>query len=130
MPRGGIELCFAAITFFIAMYSPMRALDFAMLALVVLAAYRFSQARAGGAGAKGSGEGAGLNAERTAQKESNIARVLSAARRKGTITNHEVQALLGVSDATATRYLEELEQHGKLSQSGKTGSHVHYDLLT
>lgn len=122
MPQGKYELLAAAMTFFIAMYSPMRALDFAMLALVALGAYRFTQARAGG---KGGGD-TSANAERAAQRDAKLMHLLTVARRKGDISNHEVQAILGVSDATATRYLEELEQRGKLSQIGKTGSHVHY----
>jgi len=117
MPQGKYELLAVAVTFFIAMYSPLRALDFAMLALIALAVYRFTEARSAGEG---------VNAERATQKDANLSRLLSVAQRKGDISNHEVQALLGVSDATATRYLEELEQRGKLSQVGKTGSHVHY----
>ena len=42
------------------------------------------------------------------------------------ITNDEVEKLLHVSDATATRYLSELEQQGKLKQVGKTGKAVEY----
>jgi len=46
---------------------------------------------------------------------------------KSQITNNDVQKLLGVSDATATRYLDELEKEGKLRQVGKTGKHVYYE---
>ena len=42
------------------------------------------------------------------------------------ITNDEVEKLLGVSDATATRYLEELEQEGVILQVGKEGRGVYY----
>lgn len=44
------------------------------------------------------------------------------------ITNRDVERLLGVSDVTATRYLEELEREGKLAQVGKAGRFVSYRL--
>lgn len=43
------------------------------------------------------------------------------------LTNNDVEAMLGVSDATATRYFEELEKEGKVRQVGKTGRHVSYE---
>ena len=42
------------------------------------------------------------------------------------ITNDEVEKLLGVSDATATRYLEALEQEGVIEQIGTEGRSVYY----
>lgn len=42
------------------------------------------------------------------------------------ITNDEVEKLLHVSDATATRYLAELEKRGKIQQVGTTGRGVKY----
>src|SRR3989344_6982590 len=47
-------------------------------------------------------------------------------RRAGKITNDEVEKLLHVSDATATRYLSALEKQGKIQQVGKTGKAVTY----
>ena len=41
--------------------------------------------------------------------------------------NDDIEQLLNVSDATATRYLEELEKEGKIRQVGKTGRHVYYE---
>ncbi len=35
----------------------------------------------------------------------------------------------GISEATATRYLEELEKEGKIKQVGKTGAHVFYEKI-
>ena len=43
------------------------------------------------------------------------------------LTNNHVEQLLGVSDATATRYLEELEKEGKVRQVGTTGQAVYYE---
>lgn len=42
------------------------------------------------------------------------------------ITNDEIQEFLAVSDATAERYLQDLEKQGKIKQSGKTGKYVYY----
>jgi len=41
-------------------------------------------------------------------------------------TNNDIEKLLGVSDATATRYLDELEKEGLIEQVGKTGTGVYY----
>ena len=43
------------------------------------------------------------------------------------VTNDEVEKLLHVSDATATRYLSALEKEGKIQQVGKTGKAVSYE---
>src|SRR3989344_4312357 len=61
----------------------------------------------------------------TGQK-GNLAKLREHVAAKETVTNDEVERLLGVSDATATRYLEELEQEGLLRQVGAEGSGVHY----
>ena len=45
---------------------------------------------------------------------------------KNKISNDDVQKLLYVSDATATRYLTALEQEGKIKQAGRTGKSVFY----
>ncbi|MDP3052988.1 MAG: hypothetical protein Q8N22_03535 [bacterium] len=43
------------------------------------------------------------------------------------VVNDDIENLLGVSDATATRYLDELEKEGFIRQIGKTGRHVYYE---
>ena len=48
---------------------------------------------------------------------------------KNKITNDEVEKLLHVSDATATRYLSALEKEGKIKQVGKTGTGVVYSKI-
>jgi len=42
------------------------------------------------------------------------------------ITNNDVESLLKVSDATATRYLDELEKEGRIQQIGTKGRSVYY----
>ncbi len=44
------------------------------------------------------------------------------------IQNNDVEKLAGVSNATAERYLDELEKEGKLTQRGKIGQGVFYTL--
>lgn len=50
------------------------------------------------------------------------------AQRQRNVTNKAVQQLLGVSKATATRYLAELEQQGYLLKTGTTGVGTSYSL--
>lgn len=44
------------------------------------------------------------------------------------VTNNEIQKALGISDASATRYLDELEKDEKIEQVGKEGRGVVYKL--
>ena len=53
-------------------------------------------------------------------------KILKLFNNKTEITNDDVQKLLGVSDATATNYLNELEQEGIITQIGKEGRGVKY----
>ncbi|MBU1092326.1 winged helix-turn-helix transcriptional regulator, partial [Patescibacteria group bacterium] len=45
-------------------------------------------------------------------------------------TNEDVQNLLGVSDATATRYMDELEKEGLVRQVGTSGPNVYYEKIS
>lgn len=47
---------------------------------------------------------------------------------KDEVRNHDIQKLLGVSDATATRYLQKIEDKGKIKQIGEAGRSVYYKL--
>ncbi|MBA4319188.1 MAG: hypothetical protein C0412_12375 [Flavobacterium sp.] len=69
-----------------------------------------------------------INEENKAQKEERKARILELFQAKNSIANNDVQALLGVSDATATNYLAELEKEGKIEQTGVSGRFVTYKL--
>ena len=70
----------------------------------------------------------GYNQKQTAEKEARKNKTLEYLQEKRKATNDEIQALLGVSDASATAYLEELEKEGKIRQIGKTGHAVYYEL--
>ena len=63
------------------------------------------------------------------RKRKKLDRVMSLFLEKSKITNDEVEKFLHVSDATATRYLSELEKEGKIKQTGKTGHAVSYSRI-
>ncbi|MFZ2149678.1 MAG: hypothetical protein WAV15_00790 [Minisyncoccia bacterium] len=63
------------------------------------------------------------------RKRKKLDRVMSLFLKQSKITNDEVEKLLHVSDATATRYLSELEKQGKIKQNGKTGKAVSYSRI-
>ncbi|MCR4311054.1 MAG: DeoR family transcriptional regulator [Candidatus Taylorbacteria bacterium] len=78
-----------------------------------------------------SGRGGNLsesNVERRKGVEEQKAKIVDLLNTKGEIQNNDVETLLGISDATATRYLNELEQEGKVEQIGGTGRGVSYRL--
>ncbi len=60
------------------------------------------------------------------EKENKIFDLVSSNKK---ITNSDVKGLLGVSEATATRYLQKLEDSGKIRQVGETGRSVYYELI-
>ncbi len=53
-------------------------------------------------------------------------KILELFKTRDKINNTDVENLLSVSDATSTRYLEELEKEGKIAQHGKIGRGVFY----
>jgi len=69
------------------------------------------------------------NEKRQSKKREKINEILNLFVDKKEITNDEVEKLLHVSDATATRYLETLEKEGKIKQVGKTGKGVVYEKI-
>ena len=70
--------------------------------------------------------GNGLIAEQTAKKIENKQKILAFVQEHGKIQNNDVEKLAGVSNATAERYLDELENEGKLTQHGIIGQGVFY----
>lgn len=53
-------------------------------------------------------------------------KILAFIQEHGRIKNDDVQKLFGVSDATATRYLQSLEDKGRITQKGVVGEAVFY----
>jgi predicted HTH transcriptional regulator len=62
------------------------------------------------------------------RKEQNKKKILAYVQENGKIQNNDVEKLVGVSNATAERYLNELENEGKLTQNGTIGQNVFYSL--
>ncbi len=60
------------------------------------------------------------------RKRKKLDKILTLIDKKKNIGNDDVEKLLHVSDATATRYLAQLEKEGKIIQVGKTGKSVRY----
>lgn len=63
------------------------------------------------------------------QKAENMRKILGLLETQTPLTNNHVEQLLGISDATATRYLEELEKEGRVRQVGTTGQAVYYEKI-
>lgn len=63
------------------------------------------------------------------RKRKKLDRILTLFVKQTMITNNEVEKLLHVSDATATRYLSTLEKEGKIKQNKKTGKGVSYSKI-
>ena len=55
-------------------------------------------------------------------------RIIKLLNEKREITNNEVEKLLSLSDATATRYLDELEKEGKIEAFGSSRRATKYRL--
>ena len=67
----------------------------------------------------------GIN-EDEAKKKENFRKIEEFIATKDKFTNDDLQNLLGVSDTTIGRYLDELEHDGVIKQIGKTGHSVYY----
>lgn len=64
----------------------------------------------------------------TQKKDENKEKILALLQEQKSVTNNDIEKLLGVSDATATRYLSELEKEERVEQIGTTGRGVEYHL--
>ena len=60
------------------------------------------------------------------EKDQKLAAIMGLFDKYQTVTNNLIQTELGVSDATAERYCDELEKSGKITQVGRTGKFVTY----
>jgi len=68
----------------------------------------------------------GLISEQGEKKAENKQKILVFVQEHGKIQNNDVEKVVGVSNATAERYLDELEKEGKLTQHGTIGQSVYY----
>lgn len=75
-------------------------------------------------------ENRNLIEEKEQSKEENLEKLRSFIRGKERITNDEAENFLGVSNATAERYLNELEKEDLLRQVGQIGQGVYYEVIS
>lgn len=62
------------------------------------------------------------------KKERKKAKIIELLKEKEIITNNDVEKLLKISDATATRYLDELEKENKIEAFGSSRRATKYRL--
>ena len=62
-------------------------------------------------------------------KRKKLEKIMTLFLKQSKITNDEVEKFLRVSDKTAERYLNALEQEGKIKRNGKTGHMVSYSRI-
>jgi len=67
-----------------------------------------------------------LISEQAKQKAGNKKKIMEFVQEHGKIQNNDVEKLSEVSNATAERYLNDLEKDGKLIQHGDIGQGVFY----
>ena len=74
-------------------------------------------------------EGDGLhsfNEDRESEQERRHEKIMEIVRKRGEIDNDMIENKFGVSHATATRDLDELEKEGKIKANAEAGRHVVY----
>ena len=71
----------------------------------------------------------GVVEEKVNKRAENIKKLREYLLSQEKITNNDIEKLLEVSDATATRYLDELEKAGLIEQGGIEGRGVYYKIL-
>jgi predicted HTH transcriptional regulator len=69
------------------------------------------------------------NQQRAREHQEHLDKILASFGADEEITNDKVEHLLGVSNTSAERYLDQLEKSGKLRQVGNTGKHVIYSKI-
>jgi Fic family protein len=111
---GGAVIGVAVFVMVSAMWDPRVSLVVSVVALLGLGIWQLAQ-KVEGKPASATDFGA----RQTEVKQENLKKVLEFIEGRDKITNDDVQKLLGVSDATAERYLNELEKQGILKQSGE-----------
>ena len=62
------------------------------------------------------------------EKRENLTAILEYLKTHDRVSNNEVERLLGVSDATAERYLDELQKAEFIEQVGDSGRGVYYTI--
>ena len=70
----------------------------------------------------------GFNEKMQKKVDKRKAEIVEAIKEGGSIQTQDISNMFEVSSRTALRYLSELEEEGKIKQTGKTGRNVRYEL--
>ena len=133
--QGIISILAAVAVLFFAMLDPVISIGIAVVALLGMGVWLIVDSRlARDEYAKRtytplSGVTTSLIEKQAEEKRRNKEAILGILETQSPLTNNHVEQLLGISDATAERYLQELENEGKVRQVGKTGKYVFYELI-
>jgi predicted HTH transcriptional regulator len=122
MKKGWLEIGAGVAVAAVAAFDTGFAVGLAVVALVGLGAFKLMHGEAA------EDAGAARNDVQVKEKKERVERLMAMLQEKGEVTNNDVEQLLGVSDATATRYLSELEARGYAEQIPETGRGVVYRL--
>ncbi len=121
---GTISIIAALLVLFSAILNPIVSVAIAAITLIGLGAYHLL-------GKENKLSNANIPvSKQTEEKEQNKQAILDLMESGNQpLTNEHLRQMLGVSEATATRHLDELEKEGKIKQVGKTGAHVFYEKI-
>lgn len=121
---GTISIVSALLVLFSAMLNPIASIVLAVVALVGLGMYELMKKPDVVATATESKN------KQTEQKERDKEAIIGLMETGNQpLTNEHVRQMLGISEATVTRYFDELEKEGKIKQVGKTGAHIFYEKI-
>ncbi|MBU6231234.1 MAG: hypothetical protein KGI50_05740 [Patescibacteria group bacterium] len=123
-PEGTISIIAALLVLFSAMLNPMVSVVLAVVALVGLGIYEFMKKPNA---AMPTAETKNKQTENKEQEKKALLDFMESGNQP--LTNEHVRMMLGISEATATRYFDELEKEGKIRQVGKEGAHVFYEKI-
>jgi predicted HTH transcriptional regulator len=132
--QGVISILAALLVIFTAMANPVTSATIATLALLGLGAYNFyvKDEVVSNNFVKpmefSDKHPAAINSEQIKQKREHLQKILGLAKTAGEASNDAVQIMLGVSEADAEHYLQELERQGKLARAGGTGKQMTFRL--
>ena len=96
------------------------------LVIGLVVGYLIGRHRGQVAGSRGQGESNALNEQRAREHREQLDKIMEYLNSHDQVTNDEVEKMLGVSNTSAERYLDELEKQGKLRQVGRVGRSVTY----
>lgn len=123
--KGTWGIVAALSVLFTAMLNPKVAAFLAVFVLAALGVYCFA---VGEQHAVSAPKPAATDPQQAKERREHLKIVLELAKVKGSVSDHEIAQALGVSNATASSCLKELEMQGKLTQIGNSGSYVIYNV--